>query len=111
MTSGHPRLTTEAVRRLTTSTEPWMSCDDCFDEIDRYIDSLLAGSGHGSLRLRAHLTGCGACFEEAWSLLLLAAAEQGTDPRQALTRMKNDLDCGALPWPAPPANGSQRHSS
>ncbi|MGH2929959.1 MAG: hypothetical protein ACRDL8_17285, partial [Solirubrobacteraceae bacterium] len=84
MTSRHPHFTPDEVRRLTTSTEPWMSCDDCFAEIDRYIDGLLAGDCRGSLELRTHLTGCGACFDEAVSLLLLAVAEQGANPRQAL---------------------------
>lgn len=110
MTGRHRQLTPEAIRRLTMSTEPWMSCDDCFDEIDRYVESVLAGNSHISPRLRAHLIGCSACFEEAWSLLLLAADEQRTKRRQALTRMRDDLDCAGLPWPDPPINGARRRT-
>lgn len=92
MTGRHPQLTPDAIRRLTTSAEPWMSCDECFDEIDRYVETVLAANSHISPRLRAHLIGCSACFEEAWSLLLLAADDERADPGQALARMQADLD-------------------
>lgn len=108
MTGRHLDLTPEAIRRLTTNTEPWMSCDDCFEEIDGYIESLLAGPSDISPRLRAHLIGCVACFEEAWSLLLLAADEKGADLRQALAGLRRDLDCAALSWPDPPVDGHHR---
>lgn len=101
-------LTSEAIHQLTISSEPWMSCDECFDEIDVYIDAVLAGANGISPRLRTHLTGCGACFEEAWSLLLLAAGEQGANPQRALTRMQNDLGHAGLHWPSPPASKPRR---
>jgi hypothetical protein len=35
----------------------------------------------------AHLSGCSACAEEAATLLLLAATDEGVDPAQALHRL------------------------
>ena len=35
----------------------------------------------------AHLSGCSACAEEATTLLLLAAADEGIDPADALHRL------------------------
>ena len=34
-----------------------------------------------------HLSGCSACAEEAATLLLLAATDEGVDPAQALHRL------------------------
>ncbi|MGH3439756.1 MAG: hypothetical protein ACRDRN_25300 [Sciscionella sp.] len=110
MTRRNTNLAPDTIRRLTTNSGPWMSCDECFDEIDRYIDTVLAGDTRISPQLRAHLTGCGACFEEAWSLLLLAAGEQQVNARQALERMKSDLEDDQLSWPDPPINGDHAPS-
>lgn len=98
MTTRHPRLTAKAAQRLTTSAEPWLSCEDCFDQIDRYVDGLLAGSERISAELRAHLIGCSACSEEARSLITLAADDRGIGRRQALRRFRSAL--------AAPAAGS-----
>jgi len=35
----------------------------------------------------AHLSGCSACAEEAATLLMLAAADDGVDPALALRRL------------------------
>jgi hypothetical protein len=35
----------------------------------------------------AHLSGCSACAEEATTLLLLAATDEGVDPAPALHRL------------------------
>jgi hypothetical protein len=86
MTERRP-LTPEIARRFTVDTEPYLSCDDCFDLVDRYVEQLLDGVETDAPALRAHLAGCGACEEEARSLLLLVAAEQGLDPTPALARL------------------------
>jgi hypothetical protein len=82
-------LTPEFVQRLTLDADPWLSCDDCFDHADTYVESLLADPRHNDPAMRAHLTGCAACAEETASLLLLAAQDAGVDPEPALRRLGN----------------------
>jgi hypothetical protein len=84
MTPADRPLTANALRLLTTDRGPWLSCDDCFHLVDRYVDGLLAVPAPppaGELTaLPSHLAGCPACAEEATTLLLLAAADAGLDP-------------------------------
>ena len=84
-------LTTDALRRLTTDPGPWLSCDDCFRLVDRYVEGLLAVTPQppdaALAAMPAHLSGCSACSEEATTLLLLAAADTGVDPAEALRRL------------------------
>jgi hypothetical protein len=91
MTASDRPSPTEAVRRLTTDPGPWLSCDDCFRLVDRYVEGMLTepvAPPDGELAaMPAHLSGCSACAEEATTLLLLAATEAGVDPRPALGRL------------------------
>ena len=91
MTAADGSLPLDALRRLTTDPGPWLSCDDCFRLVDRYVEALLAGSGDQldaeMVAMPAHLSGCSACAEEATTLLLLAAEEAGVDPAPAMQRM------------------------
>ncbi|WP_448072548.1 hypothetical protein [Georgenia yuyongxinii] len=82
------RLTGSAVRQLTLPTEPWLSCEDCFDRMDRFVEALLARPGTTAFpEMRLHLAGCPACAEEAESLLLLVAEEDGVDATVALAAL------------------------
>ena len=66
------RLTDEQARRLVLDTEPWLSCEDCFRLMDRYVELLVADPGSSAMpEMRVHLEGCPACAEEAESLLEL----------------------------------------
>ena len=92
MTAADGSLPLDALRRLTTDPGPWLSCDDCFRLVDRYVEALLedpAGAGLDAemSAMPAHLSGCSACAEEATTLLLLAAEEAGVDPAPAMQRM------------------------
>ena len=91
MNAADRSLPTDALRLLTTDPGPWLSCDDCFRLVDRYVEALLAdaaGSTPAELAaMPAHLSGCSACAEEAAALLLLAATDEGVDPAQALHRL------------------------
>jgi hypothetical protein len=78
------RVTPELAKRLTVDAEPWLSCEECFEQVDGYVEALLADPGHDDPRMRAHLRGCGACAEEARGLLELAAQDSGTDPAPLL---------------------------
>ena len=42
MTAADRPLTSGALSLLTTDPGPWLSCDDCFRLLDRYVESLLA---------------------------------------------------------------------
>jgi hypothetical protein len=102
MSQSHLPLSAAAARRLTLDTEPFLSCDDCFDLVDRYVEALLADPDpdhnrdpdhypdHDLAPMRTHLTGCVACAEEARSLIALVAEQDGIDPTPALSRLQDD---------------------
>jgi hypothetical protein len=59
--------------RILGPAEPELGCDDCFRELDRYVELEVAGLDADAAvpGLRAHLRGCPACREEHESLLAL----------------------------------------
>jgi hypothetical protein len=67
----------QVVGRLLGPGAPEVGCDECFDELDRFVELDLAGRDADAAipGLRAHLEGCPACREEYVSLLALAASE------------------------------------
>lgn len=65
-----PRPTPTAVDRLLVEAEPYVSCEECFDRLDTYVEQLLAG-GPPEPDLEAHLRACPACAEDAESLTAL----------------------------------------
>ena len=90
MSPAHPALSAQVVRRLTLDTEPFLSCDDCFDMVDRYVEALLSDPDHDLPAMRTHLAGCTACAEEARSLILLVAEQDGLDAAAALVGIQDD---------------------
>jgi hypothetical protein len=68
----------QALGRLLGPAEPEVGCDDCFAELDRYVELELAGADADAAipGLRAHLDGCPACREEHESLRALVGGEQ-----------------------------------
>jgi hypothetical protein len=68
----------DALGRLLGPSEPEVGCDECFAQLDRYVELELAGAdADGAVPgLRAHLEGCPACREEHESLLALLSGEQ-----------------------------------
>lgn len=84
----HPRpLAPREVAQLILDTEPWLSCDDCFGLVDQYVELVLDDAADQMPAMAAHLRGCPACVEEAQTVLVLAAADDGLDPVQALGRL------------------------
>ena len=69
MTHRTPGLSAETVAGLLADTSPYLSCDACFDQLDEYVERLVADPLHDDPAMRAHLTGCGACSEEAEAML------------------------------------------
>jgi hypothetical protein len=68
----------QALGRLLGPADPEVSCEECFEELDRYVDLELAGVDADAAvpGLRAHLDGCPACREEHESLRALVGGEQ-----------------------------------
>jgi len=80
-------LSPDAIDRLTADTEPWLSCDDCFEHVDVVIDALVVSSASLSEKFRVHLLSCPACHDEARSLAAIVAAEHGLSPAAAVARL------------------------
>jgi hypothetical protein len=68
----------QALGRLLGPSSPEIGCDECFEELDRYVELELAGLDPDAAipGLRAHLAGCPACREEHESLRALVGGEQ-----------------------------------
>jgi hypothetical protein len=66
-------MSDELLGRLLGPAEPEVGCDECFAELDRYVELELAGADADAAvpGLRAHFAGCPACREEHESLLAL----------------------------------------
>ena len=74
-------MTTDRARVLALllgPADPELTCERCFDELDRYVELELAGADADGLvpGMRAHLAGCPACDEDHASLRQLAARER-----------------------------------
>lgn len=81
MTSPH-RDTQRLLAGLLGPAGPELTCDQCFDLLDVYVEHELAGE-HADGRvpgMREHLQGCPACAEEHASLrdLLTQVQSRGT---------------------------------
>jgi hypothetical protein len=68
MTDSSRHLSAEALDRLLADTDPYLSCDDCFARLDEYVEQRLSDPELVDPAMEAHLTGCGACAEEAETL-------------------------------------------
>lgn len=68
MNHDHAILTEAAIAGLLVDTEPYLSCDDCFERIDQYAERRLTDPSHDDPEMDTHLAGCGACAEEARAL-------------------------------------------
>jgi hypothetical protein len=65
--------------RLTGPAGPEVSCEECFEQLDRYVELELHGSDADAAvpGMRAHFAGCPACNEDHESLRALLASEGG----------------------------------
>jgi hypothetical protein len=68
----------QALSRLLGPATPELGCDECFEQLDRYVELGFAGQDPDAVipGLRAHLDGCPACREEHESLRALVSGEQ-----------------------------------
>jgi len=68
--TGPRRTGEEVLGRVLGPGAPELSCDECFAEIDRFVELEMAAedADAGVPGMRAHLAGCPACAEEYRSL-------------------------------------------
>ena len=71
---NNPRRAT-ALRRLLGPKGPEVSCEECFERLDEYVELELRGDDADARvpGMRAHLEGCPACGEEHESLRAFVA--------------------------------------
>jgi hypothetical protein len=70
MSAPSPRDPERLLARLVGPGEPELTCDECFEQVDRYVELELAGADADAAipGMRAHLVGCVACAEDRDSL-------------------------------------------
>jgi hypothetical protein len=76
MTTRTPRPRDEIVSRLVVDTSPYLSCEECFERLDEYVEARARNARHTDLPMQAHLRGCSACREEAETLVELVALDR-----------------------------------
>jgi len=82
-----------AAARLLVDPGPYLSCDDCFEQVDARVEALLSGASEPlTPEFRGHLVGCAACLDEAWSLAELAAQDAGVDRASMRARFEQALE-------------------
>jgi hypothetical protein len=64
------------IGRLLGPKGPELTCERCFEELDRYVEMELAGVDADAAipGMRAHLEGCSACAEDHESLRALLSS-------------------------------------
>lgn len=69
----------ERLHRLLGPSGPELTCEECFEELDSYVElELSSADADGAVPgMRAHLEGCPACAEEHESLRALVTEERG----------------------------------
>jgi hypothetical protein len=71
MTDPHSeRPPADMLARLLGPDRPELSCEECFEALDRYVELILAGAAAEEEipGMAAHLVGCPACNEDFESL-------------------------------------------
>jgi len=77
MSSPKPDESKELLGRLLGPSAPELSCEQCFEQLDRYVELSLADEPADERvpGMRAHLEGCPACAEDFESLRALAGEQ------------------------------------
>ena len=78
--NSHHDMRDERLEQLLGPTGYEVTCEQCFELLDQYVELELAGADADARLpgLRAHLYGCPACREDHESLRSLVAAEDST---------------------------------
>ena len=72
------RTRQDLMRALLGPAGPELTCEECFEQLDRYVDLEVEGQdADGAVPgMRAHLDGCPACHDDHESLRALVADER-----------------------------------
>lgn len=78
MSDPGPHRLTDLLGSLLGPAGPELTCDECFEQLDRYVELELAGRDADAAvpGMHAHLEGCPACAEDHDSLHALVGSEQ-----------------------------------
>ena len=70
----------DRLRGLLGPDGPELTCEECFERLDEFVDAELRGSDPDAVvpAMRAHLEGCPACREDHESLLEFVRAQDRT---------------------------------
>ena len=81
MSDPIPRRITGLLGGLLGPAGPELTCEECFDHLDRYVELELAGQDADVAvpGMQAHLEGCPACAEDHDSLHALVRSDK--EPR------------------------------
>lgn len=73
-------------RSLEKTGDEELGCDECFERLDRFVETELAGLDAASAMplVRDHLDKCGDCREEYKALLATLRASEGSLPAALL---------------------------
>lgn len=82
MSDDHAAERHRLVAALLGPAERELTCDECFEQLDRYVDASIAGADADRAipGMRAHLVGCPACKEDHESLLEFVASHAAGEP-------------------------------
>jgi hypothetical protein len=71
---------TARLARVLGPVGPELTCDECFEHLDRYVELEVGGQDADAAvpGMRAHLEGCPACGEDHDSLLALVQSDAQT---------------------------------
>jgi hypothetical protein len=78
----HEQAHDAVLSRLLGPEGPELTCEQCFAELDRYVELQLAGEDADATvpGMRAHLEGCPACGEDHASLKDFVSAHRAPSP-------------------------------
>jgi hypothetical protein len=70
-----------ALDRLLGPAGPELTCEQCFEHLDRYVEIEVQGrdAERAVPGMRAHLEGCPACHEDHETLLALVGSASGRE--------------------------------
>lgn len=73
---------TKVMRIIFEVSEDDISCEGCFEQVDRYVDMLRAGEDPGAVlpKVKAHLSICGGCEEEFKALISILESHLHSPP-------------------------------
>lgn len=67
----------EVMKTIFAAQEDDITCDECYDHIDQYVDMLRAGQDPAQVlpQVKSHLEQCGCCAGEFQALIAILEAE------------------------------------